>query len=197
MGCCGVYEQCVSCCLKEDNLKDHFESDRMKQLAKKDKEVFATLQDPFELCQTVCRTSSQSLDNIDGSTVFRSESLKYCYNTPTYSTPAIRLEQSKIEANEKKIAKRAKREGNEANTEEQLGEIQNTQTTNKQTTTDANIFETASATKIRTDRALKATKEFIKNTKSFISAAASTYTSGFVLSYYILLFLVSIAFFHY
>lgn len=88
-GCCGVYEICVSCCLREDNLKAHFGSDPMKQLAAKDREVYQSLQDPFELCQMVCRTSSHSLNNVDGSAVFRSESLKYCYNTPTYSSPTF------------------------------------------------------------------------------------------------------------
>lgn len=51
----------------------------MKQLAAKDKEIFNTLRDPFELCQMVCRTSSRSLDNVDGTAVFRSETLKYCF----------------------------------------------------------------------------------------------------------------------
>jgi len=72
-----------------------------------------------------------------------------------------------------------------------------TQAKSETQTTNANIFETASTTKLRTDRALKATKDFFRNTKSFLSAAASTYTSGFVLSYYVLLFLASIAFFHF
>lgn len=88
-GCCGVYEICVSCCLREDNLKAHFGSDPMKQLAAKDREVYQSLQDPFELCQMVCRTSSHSLNNVDGSAVFRSESLKYCYNAPTYASPTF------------------------------------------------------------------------------------------------------------
>lgn len=79
VGCCGVYELCVSCCLKEDNLHSHFTSDHMKQLAAKDKEIFNTMRDPFELCQAVCRTSSRSLDNVDGNAVFRSETLKYCF----------------------------------------------------------------------------------------------------------------------
>lgn len=93
-GCCGVYELCVSCCMKEDNLKAHFASDMMKQLAAKDKEVYQALQDPFELCQMVCRTSSHSLNHVDGSAVFRSESLKYCYNAPTYPTPTLAQERA-------------------------------------------------------------------------------------------------------
>jgi hypothetical protein len=167
VGCCGVYEMCVSCCLKEENLKSHFESDRMKQLATKDKEVFATLQDPFELCQMVCRTSSRSLNNVDGNAVFRSESLKYCYDAPTYSTPAIRLEK------------------------EQQSETQPTQgKQDVQTqTTDNNLKPNA---KSRTEKAFKVTSDFFRHTTSILTAAAS-HTSPAFIYYYLLIFFVSIA----
>ena len=194
LGCCGVYELCVSCCLREDNLKAQFESDRMKQLAAKDKEMFQSLQDPFELCQTVCRTSSQSLDNVAGSTVFRSESLKYCYSAPTFPTPSIRgqsntLTTSKttLSTEETLISEQQQEEANDSQGQEQDA--------NGEKVTETQTNEHVSRRTKVARKALAVGKGIVRHTSNILTAAACTNSPAFLIFYYLLLLAASIAFF--
>lgn len=197
LGCCGVYELCVSCCLKEDNLKGQFESDRMKQLAAKDKEMFQSLQDPFELCQTVCRTSSQSLDNVAGSAVFRSESLKYCYSAQTFPTPSLRAQSNPLTTTKATLStdssSSSEIDEDLQSTEQDLKNDQ--QSEGGERSGAAQSSENASRRTKVARRALAVGKDIVRHTSNILTAAACTNSPAFLIFYYLLLLAASVAFF--
>lgn len=59
--CCAIYEYCVSCCLHPE--KKSLLERVMEKASKRQKTVFASVRDSFELCLSKCRTDSHSVQN--------------------------------------------------------------------------------------------------------------------------------------
>lgn len=98
-GCCSIYEYCVSCCLHPDKVSNRLGSfslrvlhwgsiEMQKELLERvmekatgrQKAVFASVQDNFELCLAKCRTDSHSVQHENK---YRDPKAKHCYGETT------------------------------------------------------------------------------------------------------------------
>lgn len=70
-GCCGVYENCVSCCLNPNK-----RSTLEKVMEQASGPLFATVRDQFELCIAKCRTDSHSVQHENK---YKNPETKFCY----------------------------------------------------------------------------------------------------------------------
>ncbi|GAB0086409.1 SREBP regulating gene protein [Sergentomyia squamirostris] len=77
-GCCSIYEYCVSCCLHPD--KKELLERVMEKATGRQKAVFASVQDNFELCLAKCRTDSHSVQHENK---YRDPKAKHCYGETT------------------------------------------------------------------------------------------------------------------
>ncbi|XP_055680921.1 SREBP regulating gene protein [Lutzomyia longipalpis] len=77
-GCCAIYEYCVSCCLHPD--KKELLERVMEKATRRQKAVFASVQDNFELCLAKCRTDSHSVQHENK---YRDPKAKHCYGETT------------------------------------------------------------------------------------------------------------------
>jgi len=71
VSCCQIYEHCVSCCLHpkyRDLIASIPETDRVLRLTRQ--------QGSFDFCTAKCRTSSQSLSDVNK---YKNEKTKYCF----------------------------------------------------------------------------------------------------------------------
>jgi len=82
--CCQNYEFCVSCCLGVDK-KQHLES-----ILDKEPPFLARVQDQFEMCVAMCRTSSRNLIH---EREYKSQTYKYCF-TDNNTLPSRRRKRS-------------------------------------------------------------------------------------------------------
>lgn len=178
----------------------------MKQLAAKDREVYQSLQDPFELCQMVCRTSSHSLNNVDGSAVFRSESLKYCYNAPTYASPTFARAAAAVPGHTddpQKAASLLSADDNESLEQDARAQSRKLETSSK---IEVSKTEAVKPKDVSNDlkpecMAQRATKEvrdcakdLLRKTKTVLSDAASCTRPFLFVTYYLVLLAASFSF---
>ncbi|XP_033099517.1 UPF0454 protein C12orf49 homolog [Anneissia japonica] len=73
-GCCSVYENCVSCCLRPD--KQIVLQGVLGKAGKAFGILFSSVYDHYELCLTKCRTSSLSVQHEN---TYRDPEMKHCY----------------------------------------------------------------------------------------------------------------------
>lgn len=79
VGCCSLYETCVSCCLDPD--KKQIIKVILNQLIQSENSIrliYMSLRDQFEFCLTKCRTSSESVQHENS---YKHPKYKYCYAT--------------------------------------------------------------------------------------------------------------------
>ncbi|KXJ29046.1 UPF0454 protein C12orf49 homolog [Exaiptasia diaphana] len=80
--CCGIYEDCVSCCL--DPKKKTLLLEGLNLWRSGTNVIFKTVKDQFELCLTKCRTSSKSVWHENS---YKDRKFKHCFGitSPEFS----------------------------------------------------------------------------------------------------------------
>lgn len=79
VGCCSLYEICVSCCLDPDKKQTLAAIlNKLVQSENSIRLIYTSLRDQFEFCLTKCRTSSESVKHENS---YKHPKHKYCYAT--------------------------------------------------------------------------------------------------------------------
>ncbi|XP_065903296.1 SREBP regulating gene protein-like [Dysidea avara] len=92
IGCCSLYEHCVSCCLHPK--KKLTLGSILKKLVLSESSVhliYMSLRDQFEFCLTKCRTSSESVQHENS---YKSPDYKYCFGIEHSSVAPVDDEQT-------------------------------------------------------------------------------------------------------